>query len=172
MKLWFDCYWMLILVLKDTMLYIYTSGTTGLPKPAIIKQSRYYVGAFTFFNAAGLSPRDSVYLTLPLYHSNGAILGTGAAIICGATVVLRKKFSASNFWRECIQYKCTSFIYVGEICRFLLNQPASAFDRQHRVRKAFGNGMRENVWREFTNRFNVQCYEFYAASEGNCTMGK
>lgn len=86
------------------------------------------------------------------------------------TVVLRAKFSASNFWRDCIENKCTIFIYVGEICRFLVNQPASPLDRQHSVRKALGNGLRENVWREFDQRFGVKCVEFYAASEGNCTM--
>lgn len=67
----------------------------------------------------------------------------------GATVVLRKKFSATNFWSECIRYNCTAFIYVGEICRYLVNQPVSELDRQHRIRVAIGNGLRENVWREF-----------------------
>ena len=85
---------------------------------------------------------------------------------------MRKKFSASNFWSDCIKHKCTVFVYVGEICRFLLNQPKSALDDQHQIRKAIGNGLRLNIWKEFTRRFNVQCHEFYAASEGNCTMSK
>jgi acyl-CoA synthetase (AMP-forming)/AMP-acid ligase II len=102
----------------------------------------------------------------------GGLIGMGAALVAGATVVLRKKFSASNFWKECIQYNCTTFIYVGEICRFLVNQPVSEADRKHNIRKAFGNGLRENVWKEFYSRFGIKCVEFYAASEGNCTMGK
>ena len=65
---------------------------------------------------------------------------------------------------------CTVFMYVGEICRFLVNQPVSPLDKQHRIRKAIGNGLRKNVWKEFYSRFNVKCVEFYAASEGNCTM--
>jgi acyl-CoA synthetase (AMP-forming)/AMP-acid ligase II len=85
---------------------------------------------------------------------------------------LRNKFSATNFWKDCIEYKCTVFIYVGEICRFLVNQPVSPLDQQHTIRKALGNGLRENVWKEFYSRFRVECVEFYAASEGNCTMGK
>ena len=72
----------------------------------------------------------------------------------GATVVLRKKFSATNFWSECIRYNCTAFIYVGEICRYLVNQPVSELDRQHRIRVAIGNGLRENVWREFKKYMN------------------
>lgn len=151
-------------------MYIYTSGTTGLPKPAVIKQSRYYGGASTFFRAAGLGHSDTVYVTLPIYHGNGTLLGVGSAITVGSTIVLRKKFSASNFWQDCIKYNCTAFIYVGEICRFLVNQPPSHLDRAHKVRKAYGNGLRINVWKEFNKRFGIDCLEFYAASEGNCTM--
>lgn len=153
-------------------MYIYTSGTTGLPKPAVIRQNRYFGGGFSFFDAAGLTSSDVILVALPIYHGNGGLLGIGAAIVSGATVVLRKKFSASQFWRECIQYNCTSFIYVGEICRFLVNQPKSDLDRAHKVRVAVGNGLRRNIWREFNDRFGVNCCEFYAASEGNCTMGK
>jgi acyl-CoA synthetase (AMP-forming)/AMP-acid ligase II len=100
----------------------------------------------------------------------GGLIGVGSALCIGATVVLRKKFSASNFWKECIHYNCTGFVYVGEICRFLINQPPSALDRKHNLKKAFGNGLRPNVWKEFSERFGIKCVEFYASSEGNCTM--
>ena len=113
---------------------------------------------------------DVILCALPIYHANGTILATGSSLCFGATLVLRNKFSATNFWKECIQYKCTSFIYVGEICRFLVNQPPSELDRQHNIRLAYGNGMRRNVWEEFEERFDIKCAEFYAASEGNCTM--
>jgi solute carrier family 27 (fatty acid transporter), member 1/4 len=143
-----------------------------LPKPAVIKQSRYYGGGFTFFDGAKLTPEDIIFVTLPIYHGNGGLIGIGATLISGATVVLRKKFSASNFWSECIHYNCTAFIYVGEICRFLINQPPSEFDRKHRIRKAIGNGLRKNVWIEFYNRFGIDCVEIYGSTEGNCTMSK
>ena len=156
----------------DVALFIYTSGTTGLPKPAVIKHSRFFGGGILFFTAARLTEKDVVYISLPIYHANGGIIGAGAALLSGATVVLRKKFSASNFWKDCIKYNCTSFVYIGEICRFLLNQPPSPLDRQHKIRKAIGNGLRINVWKEFYDRFRIKCVEFYAASEGNCTMSK
>lgn len=109
---------------------------------------------------------------MPIYHSNGNILGVGSALTSGCTVVLKKKFSASNFWKDCIAYDCTAFVYVGEICRFLVNQPKSPLDRAHKVTKALGNGLRANVWKEFYVRYRVKCVEFYGASEGNCTLGK
>jgi solute carrier family 27 fatty acid transporter 1/4 len=61
-------------------------------------------------------------------------------------------------------------VYVGEVCRYLVNQPPSELDRKHKIRVAIGNGMRENVWTEFNARFGIRPLEFYAASEGNCTL--
>ena len=54
-----------------------------------------------------LVPSDVVYCSLPLYHSNGGILGAGQMILRGCTLVIRKKFSASQFWNDCITYGCT-----------------------------------------------------------------
>lgn len=50
---------------------------------------------------------DCIYDSLPLYHTAGGILGTGQALLCGATIAIRKKFSASNFWKDCVRYRCT-----------------------------------------------------------------
>ena len=138
----------------------------------MIKHSRLYGAGFVLFDAAYLNNSDIVYVSLPIYHGNGSFIGIGSAIISGATCVLRRKFSASNFWKECIEYDCTAFVYVGELCRFLVNQPPSPFDKKHKVRKAIGNGLRINVWKDFQNRFGVKCIELYGATEGNCTMGK
>ncbi len=91
-------------------------------------------------------------------------------MISGATIVLRKKFSASNFWKECIQYKVTAFSYVGEVCRYLVNQPESKLDRAHSVRTCVGNGTRANIHKEFTKRFDIKVIELYGATEGNCTL--
>lgn len=63
-------------------------------------------------------------------------------------------------------------IYVGEVCRYLVNQPPSTTDKEHNVRIAIGNGLRSNIWGDFTSRFGVRVMEFYAASEGNCTISK
>lgn len=50
---------------------------------------------------------DIIYNSLPLYHSAGGMIGVGSVLLCGVTAALRKKFSASNFWTDCIRYKCT-----------------------------------------------------------------
>nr|XP_056714202.1 long-chain fatty acid transport protein 1 [Euleptes europaea] len=157
--------------LDDRLFYIYTSGTTGMPKAAIVVHSRYYrIAAFGYY-AYRMTPDDIIYNCLPLYHSAGNIMGVGQCLMHGLTVVIRKKFSASRFWDDCVKYKCTIIQYIGEICRYLLNQPVREAEMQHRVRLAIGNGLRPTIWEDFTQRFRIkQIGEFYGATECNCSI--
>ncbi|KAJ8286599.1 hypothetical protein GJAV_G00041000 [Gymnothorax javanicus] len=156
----------------DRLFYIYTSGTTGMPKAAIVVHSRYYRMAALVYYGFRMRSDDVLYDCLPLYHSAGNIVGVGQCLIHGMTVVIRRKFSASRFWDDCAKYNCTIVQYIGEICRYLLNQPVRDMERQHRVRMALGNGLRLSIWEEFTSRFNVpQIAEFYGATECNCSLG-
>uniref|UniRef100_A0A3P9NRN6 Very long-chain fatty acid transport protein n=1 Tax=Poecilia reticulata TaxID=8081 RepID=A0A3P9NRN6_POERE len=156
----------------DRLFYIYTSGTTGMPKAAIVVHSRYYRMAALVYYGFRMTPDDVLYDCLPLYHSAGNIVGVGQCLIHGMTVVIRKKFSASRFWDDCVKYNCTIVQYIGEICRYLLNQPVRDSERQHRVRMALGNGLRQSIWEEFMKRYNIpQIAEFYGATECNCSLG-
>ncbi|XP_051019231.1 long-chain fatty acid transport protein 6 [Acomys russatus] len=153
--------------LKSTCLYIFTSGTTGLPKAAVISQLQALKGSVGLW-AFGCTADDIVYITLPLYHSSGALLGIGGCVELGATCVLKKKFSASQFWNDCQKYNVTVFQYIGELCRYLCKQPQREGEKDHRVRLAVGNGMSSEVWRQFLDRFgNIKMCEFYGATEGN-----
>ncbi|XP_017196515.3 long-chain fatty acid transport protein 6 isoform X2 [Oryctolagus cuniculus] len=112
--------------LKSTCLYIFTSGTTGLPKAAVISQLQALKGSSGLW-AFGCTADDIVYITLPLYHSSGSLLGIGGCVELGATCVLKKKFSASQFWNDCKKYNVTVFQYIGELCRYLCRQPKLFF---------------------------------------------
>ncbi|KAL4617376.1 Long-chain fatty acid transport protein 4-like [Arapaima gigas] len=156
----------------DRLFYIYTSGTTGMPKAAIVVHSRYYRMAALVYYGFRMTSDDILYDCLPLYHSAGNIVGVGQCLIHGMTTVIKRKFSASRFWEDCIKYNCTIVQYIGEICRYLLNQPPREAERQHHVRMALGNGLRQSIWEEFTSRFHVpQIAEFYGATECNCSLG-
>lgn len=157
--------------MDDRLFYIYTSGTTGLPKAAIVVHSRYYRIAAFGHHAYSMREADVLYDCLPLYHSAGNIMGVGQCLLYGQTVVLRKKFSASRFWDDCVQFDCTVVQYIGEICRYLLRQPVREAEGRHRVRLAVGNGLRPAIWEEFSERFGVrQIGEFYGATECNCSI--
>ncbi|CAJ1053200.1 long-chain fatty acid transport protein 1-like [Xyrichtys novacula] len=156
---------------NDRLFYIYTSGTTGMPKAAIVVHSRYYRIASFGFHSFGLQNDDIMYNCLPLYHSAGTIMGVGQCLLFGLTVVIRRKFSASRFWEDCVKHNCTVTLYIGEVCRYLLAQPVRLSEAQHRVRVAVGNGLRPSVWEEFVQRFRIQRVgEFYGATECNCSL--
>ncbi|XP_007527943.1 long-chain fatty acid transport protein 6 [Erinaceus europaeus] len=157
--------------LKSVCLYIFTSGTTGLPKAAIITQIQALMGSAGLW-AFGCTANDIIYITLPLYHSSGSILGIGGCIELGATCVLKRKFSASQFWNDCKKYNVTTFQYIGELCRYLCKQPKRDGEKNHQVRLAIGNGLGKEVWKEFLDRFgNIKMCELYGATEGNiCFM--
>ncbi|XP_078145665.1 long-chain fatty acid transport protein 6 [Centroberyx gerrardi] len=157
--------------LKTPTLYIFTSGTTGLPKAAVITHLQTLKAAAGFW-AFGGTEDDVVYIPLPLYHSAGSMIGIGGTIELGATCILKKKFSASQFWNDCRKYDVTVFQYIGELCRYLCNQPKTEVDKVHKVRMGVGNGLRQDVWREFHNRFGeVSMCEIYGSTEGNlCFM--
>ena len=156
---------------KDTALLIFTSGTTGLPKAARITHVRAQLYMRGFAGATGAKPTDRIYITLPLYHATGGLCAMGAALLNGGSVVIRKKFSASHFWGEIIDEGCTMFVYIGELCRYLINQPPSEDETRHKIRMAFGNGLRPDIWPEMKRRFRIpEILEFYGATEGNVSM--
>jgi fatty-acyl-CoA synthase len=156
---------------SDTALLIFTSGTTGLPKAARITHVRAQLYMRGFAGATGAKASDRIYQTLPLYHATGGLCALGAALLNGGSVVLRKRFSASHFWPEIIDEGCTMFVYIGELCRYLVNQPPSEDETRHKIRLAFGNGLRPDIWPVMKQRFRIpEILEFYGSTEGNVSM--
>jgi fatty-acyl-CoA synthase len=155
---------------KDTALYIYTSGTTGLPKAARIPHTRVQSYMRGFAGSTGSGSEDKIYVALPLYHATGGLCAVGAALLNGGCVVLKKKFSASQFWPDIADHGCTMFVYIGELCRYLINAPESEAERTP-VKMAFGNGLRQDVWERMNERFRIaQVLEFYGSTEGNVSL--
>lgn len=158
--------------LADPCFYIFTSGTTGLPKASILSHERWLKAATGFGEAClALGPGDTVYAPVPLCHNLGLTVAWGSAVYTGAAIAIRQKFSASAFWDDCRRYQATAFIYIGEIPRYLLNQPPGPRDREHTVRRILGVGLRPELWQELEQRFGIhEIYEIYAASESNVSF--
>ncbi|MBN3296310.1 S27A2 synthetase, partial [Amia calva] len=179
------------ITIKSPAVYIYTSGTTGLPKAAVLNQERLLAVA-TVLSSVGVKSGDVIYLNLPLYHSAGFLIGFIGSIETGSTIILRQKFSASQFWDDCRKHNVTVIQYIGEVMRYLCNTPHAFIiaiimhlfsiciiklvfpplqrdnDRDHKVRIAIGNGLRADVWKDFLKRFgDIRITEFYGATEAN-----
>jgi fatty-acyl-CoA synthase len=157
--------------IEDRALYIYTSGTTGLPKAANISHARVMQWGHWFAGMMAAQSTDRMYNCLPMYHSVGGVQVPGAILVAGGTLILREKFSASQFWNEIVRWDCTVFQYIGELCRYLLHAPHSAGETAHRIRMACGNGLANEVWDGFKNRFSIpHVFEFYASTEGGVSL--
>jgi acyl-CoA synthetase (AMP-forming)/AMP-acid ligase II len=158
---------------RDVCALISTSGTTGLPKAAVVSWEKISVSAGAICRWGGWRPvthknPDRYYTAMPLYHSSGFMLNFHLGLQYAVTIVISRKFSASNFWPEVIQTNSTVIQYVGETLRYLLATPPAPDDKtKHNVRMAFGNGLRADVWDKFRSRFGVDTIaEFYGATEG------
>jgi fatty-acyl-CoA synthase len=157
--------------IADRALHIYTSGTTGLPKAANVSHHRLMQWSFWFAGLMNTGPDDRMYDCLPLYHSVGGVVATGAVLVRGGSVVIREKFSAHEFWDDVVNWDCTLFQYIGELCRYLANAPEQPREKQHRLRLCCGNGLRADIWQKFQDRFAIpKILEFYAATEGNVSL--
>ena len=154
-------------IMKDVAAYIFTSGTTGLPKAALVDHAKLVKGSFAgHFLCFNFNKNDRLYMTLPLYHSTGLILGWAASLRSGCPNLIKSKFSASDFWNDVKKYNVNKFIYVGELCRYLMNLPPSDGDRDNPITQISGNGLRPDIWESFQKRFNIsKIVEIYGATE-------
>jgi fatty-acyl-CoA synthase len=152
---------------SEDYVYIYTSGTTGLPKPCRVTHARGVAAGAScgplFF---GFKPGDKLYNVLPLYHSNALILGVGSCVMTRTPMAMRSSFSSKAFWDDVRRYDATAMLYIGELCRYLLNTAPCDAEVKNSIRIALGNGLRADVWGPFQQRFHIpEIREFYGATE-------
>lgn len=169
--------------LGDRFTNIFTSGTTGMPKASKQTHRKWYA-CYLWYGKLNmqLHSQDVMYVALPFFHTNALIVAWPSAAAGGAAMAIRRKLSISNFWKDVERYDVSAFIYIGEVCRYLMNRPPSSSDTQHRIRAVVGNGLRPDIWKAFKQRFNIQqVNELYGASDGtvaftnffnlDCTVG-
>ena len=156
---------------SQSLFYIYTSGTTGMPKAANFSHQKFLVACGLQMFSLEMKPTDKTYMVLPLYHATGGVVGVGSTFCVGGTIVLRKKFSAANFWEDCVKHDVTVITYIGELFRYLVATKESEYEKKHKIRGIYGNGLRPEVWKIVQERFGINhICEFYGASEGNVSL--
>ncbi|SNR34952.1 long-chain-acyl-CoA synthetase [Lutibacter flavus] len=171
------------IIASQVYAYVFTSGTTGLPKASRQTHSKWLSTYYWFGKVnMNLGIHDVMYVPLPFYHTNALIVGWPTVLAASCTMVMRRKFSVTHFWEDVKKYNVTAFIYIGELCRYLLNAPESALEKNHSIKKIMGNGLRPDIWHELKYRFQIKhIFEFYGAADGNvgftntlnfdCTIG-
>jgi fatty-acyl-CoA synthase len=157
---------------QATAAYIYTSGTTGLPKAALISQSKWLSTGRRWIAFADINADDRFYCVLPLYHGSALMSQLSATMAVGGFFFIRRRFSASNFWKDVQSKKLTCFNYVGEVCRYLYNTPECPEEKNHSLRLMTGAGMGRDIWEGFAARFgeHIRILEGWGSTEANCNM--
>ena len=156
---------------ETTTLLIFTSGTTGLPKAARYSHMRWMSSGDVMEVTLGATCDDVFYCCLPLYHGAAATSVTSTALRVGASIVVRRKFSVREFWADVRRNRITVFQYIGEICRYLLNQPVVAGEREHSLRYMLGAGLTPESWQRWLERFGpIQVFEGWGATEANANL--
>ena len=156
---------------QSTTLLIFTSGTTGLPKAARYSHMRWMSSGDVMEVTLGATCDDVFYCCLPLYHGAAATSVTSTALRVGASIVVRRKFSVREFWPDVRRNQITVFQYIGEICRYLLNQPVVACEREHSLRYMLGAGLTPESWQRWLERFGpIQVFEGWGATEANANL--
>ena len=152
--------------------YIFTSGTTGLPKAALINHGRFLSVGAGWSSVVDLSEKDVFYCSLPLFHGSALMSLYSTALHVGAAMLIRRRFSVSQFWPDVQRWHVTVFQYVGEVVRYLVNVPPVPEEKQHSLRVIMGSGIGIDVWQRFKQRFgeHVMILEGWGATESNANM--
>ena len=152
----------------DPLSIMFTSGTTG-PSKAVLNCHKAYIRCGEdCARLVGLSNKDRCYCVLPLYHGNPQMMAVMSALWIGGSLVLRERFSASNFFRDARQYSTTYFTYVGTVLSILSKLPVEADEGDNPLKLGFGGGAPKEVWRAIEDRFKMTIYEAYGMIEAGC----
>ena len=147
----------------DLYLLLFTAGSTGAPKAVRMSQGRAARTAADSARAFG--PDDVLYCSMPLFHGNALVANLFPGLIAGATVVLRRRFSASSFGPDIRRHGCTYFNYVGRALSYIVAVPETPEDGNNRLRWALGSEASPQNIAEFSRRFRCPVFEGYGSSE-------
>jgi len=151
-------------------LLIFTSGTTGQPKAALCSQQRLAAIGWNICTNRGVGRDDVCYQAMPMFHSNQLMAGWVPALTAGATLALRRKFSASGFLPDVRKYGVTFFNYVGKPLTYVLATPEQPDDAHNTLKLAFGNEGAEHDLERFARRFGCKVADAYGSTEGSVSI--
>ena len=154
----------------NNFLLVFTSGTSGAPKAVITTHRRLMFVTQSMVAITQLTADDTAYISMPLFHSNALFTAWAPAVACGATVALRRKFSASEFLPDVRKYGATYFNYVGKPLTYILATPERPDDADNPLRRGFGNEGSEVDIARFAARFDCVLTDGYGQTETGASI--
>ena len=156
----------------DLLMLIFTSGTSGEPKAVrcthgkIAGPGRMLAGRF------GLGTGDTVYVSMPMFHSNAIMAGWAVGLAAGAAIALRRRFSASGFLPDVRAFGATYANYVGKPLSYVLATPERADDADNPLRIAYGNEGAPGDLARFAERFGCTVIDGFGSTEGGVAVSR
>jgi len=151
--------------LSDPLQIIYTSGTTGDPK-GIVGDVMRFGGTGMLGGIFGYGEDERPYTGLSFTHNNSQATALCPALMMGYRAVFSRRFTKSKLWDVTRRYGCTSFSLVGGMTTAIYSEPQRPDNADNPVRMVVSGGMPAAIWEPFEERFGVQIFEFYGASDG------
>jgi fatty-acyl-CoA synthase len=151
---------------------IFTSGTSGDPKAVRCTHEKVAFPGLMLAQRFGLGPEDTCYLSMPLFHSNAIMAGWAPAVAAGASIALRRKFSASQFFPDVRRFGATYANYVGKPLSYILAAPEHPDDADNPLRIAYGNEAAPRDLGRFAERFGVTVVDGFGSSEGGVSIAR
>ena len=115
---------------QDTAVILHSSGTTGPPKGVVLSHGAVLHLTRHLVWLMGYTSDDRLYTAFPLFHNNAKYTSVTAALECGGSVVMDKRFPVSTFWEMAREKEVTAFNYMGALLMMLHKQPPQ--DRRRR----------------------------------------
>jgi fatty-acyl-CoA synthase len=156
----------------DLFMLLFTSGTSGNPKAVRCTHEKVAFPGLMLAERFGLGPADTCYLSMPLFHSNAIMAGWGPAVAAGASIALRPKFSASQFFGDVRRVGATYANYVGKPLSYILATPERPDDADNPLRVAYGNEGAPRDLDRFAHRFSVRVVDGFGSSEGGVSIAR
>ncbi|GGF21721.1 long-chain-fatty-acid--CoA ligase [Williamsia phyllosphaerae] len=155
---------------EQLMMLIFTSGTSGEPKAVCCDHRKFAAAGAMLAQRFGLDDTDVVYLSMPMFHSNAIIAGWSVAVAAGASIALRRTFSARGFLDDVRRYGVTYANYVGKPLSYVLATPEKPDDAESTLRIVYGNEASAHDIVAFTERFGVTVVDGFGSTEGGVAI--
>ena len=150
----------------DLYMLIFTSGTSGTPKAVRYPHRTAAMPGFSISAQYRTGAGDVLYAAMPLFHSNAIITSWSHGLASGATIAMRRRFSASAFLPDVRRYGVTFFGYVGKPLSYVLATPEHPDDADNTLRLALGNEGADGDLQRFAARFGCQVFDAFGSTEG------
>jgi fatty-acyl-CoA synthase len=157
---------------SEVFMLIYTSGTSGDPKAVICSHGKVAIAGVTMTERFSLGPDDVCYVSMPLFHSNAVLVGWSVSLACRGSMVLRRKFSASQFLPDVRRYGATYANYVGKPLSYVLATPELPDDADNPLRAVYGNEGAPGDVERFARRFGTVVIDGFGSTEGGVAISR